>query len=67
MIRSLPAPRTVRGYRKDGRPIRPALGASADDPSNDEKTITITQKQLSTLLVSPTAELWFHPPPTAGP
>jgi hypothetical protein len=50
MTRSLPAPRTVLGYRQDGRPIHPVLGASADDPANDEVTVTISQKQLNTML-----------------
>ncbi|KIZ15396.1 hypothetical protein SNA_27985 [Streptomyces natalensis ATCC 27448] len=38
------------GYRQDGRPIYPVLGASADDPSNDEAMVTVSQKQLSTML-----------------
>lgn len=50
MTRSLPAPRAVLGYRQDGRPIHPMLGASDDDASNDEVTVTITQKQLNTML-----------------
>ncbi|MEU9120099.1 hypothetical protein AB0C96_09595 [Streptomyces sp. NPDC048506] len=50
MTRSLPAPRTVLGYRRDGRPILPILGASSDDPSNDEVTVSISQKQLNTLM-----------------
>jgi hypothetical protein len=50
MTRSLPAPRAVLGYRRDGRPIYPLLGASADDPSNDEATVSVSQKQLNTLL-----------------
>ncbi|MFE3182808.1 hypothetical protein ACFXKR_18335 [Streptomyces violascens] len=50
MTRSLPSPDLVLGYRRDGRPIRPVLGASADDPSNDEVQVTISQKQLNTLL-----------------
>ncbi|MEU5435428.1 hypothetical protein AB0G73_18900 [Streptomyces sp. NPDC020719] len=50
MTRSLPAPDLVLGYRRDGRPINPVLGASADDPSNDEAQVTISQKQLNTLL-----------------
>ncbi|MFF2410487.1 hypothetical protein [Streptomyces sp. NPDC058092] len=35
MSRPLPHPRTVLGYRKDGQPIHPVLGASEGDPSND--------------------------------
>ncbi|MFK8848446.1 hypothetical protein [Streptomyces sp. Ac-502] len=50
MTRSLPASCTVLGYRKDGRPIYPILGASSDDASNDEAAVSISQKQLNTLL-----------------
>ncbi|WP_411129798.1 hypothetical protein [Streptomyces sp. x-19] len=50
MIRPLPSPDLVLGYRRDGRPIRPILGASADDPSNDEAVVNVSQKQLSTML-----------------
>lgn len=50
MTRSLPTPRTVLGRRQDGRPIYPVLGASSDDPSNDEVTVNISQKQLNTLM-----------------
>ncbi|RNL73171.1 hypothetical protein EBF04_23880 [Streptomyces sp. I6] len=38
------------GYRRDGRPIYPVLGASSADPSNDDATLTLSQKQLNTLL-----------------
>ncbi|GHE11391.1 hypothetical protein [Streptomyces alanosinicus] len=49
--RSLPAPTAVLGYRRDGRPIHPVLGASPDDDSNsDEATLSISQKHLSTLM-----------------
>ncbi|MCX4666506.1 hypothetical protein OG453_07460 [Streptomyces sp. NBC_01381] len=48
--RSLPAPSTVLGYRRDGRPIYPMLGASADDSSNDETSVSLSQKHLSTLM-----------------
>ncbi|MFC1420052.1 hypothetical protein [Streptacidiphilus cavernicola] len=34
MARSLPRPDSIIGYRKDGRPIRPILGASEDDTTN---------------------------------
>ncbi|MEU4094471.1 hypothetical protein [Streptomyces sp. NPDC026673] len=34
MDRLLPAPRTPVGYRRDGRPISPILGADPTDPSN---------------------------------
>ncbi|MBD0741920.1 hypothetical protein [Streptomyces sp. CBMA152] len=50
MTRSLPAPELVLGYRRDGRPIHPVLGASAEDSSNDEVQVTISQRQLNTLL-----------------
>ncbi|MFF8961914.1 hypothetical protein ACF1BK_04020 [Streptomyces globisporus] len=50
MTRSLPAPSTVLGYRRDGRPIHPVLGASADDSSNDETSVSLSQKHLSTLM-----------------
>ncbi|MCX5206762.1 hypothetical protein OG897_35825 [Streptomyces sp. NBC_00237] len=50
MTRSLPAPHTVLGYRRDGRPIFPVLGASPEDESNDEHTVTLTQAKLNTLL-----------------
>lgn len=49
--RSLPAPSAVLGYRRDGRPIHPVLGASPDDGSNsDEATVSLSQKHLSTLM-----------------
>ncbi|MGX1668544.1 hypothetical protein [Streptomyces sp. NPDC055400] len=38
------------GYRRDGRPIYPVLGASADDASNDEDSVSLSQKHLSTLM-----------------
>ncbi|MFD3511912.1 hypothetical protein [Streptomyces sp. NPDC058657] len=50
MTRSLPSPRTVLGFRRDGRPIFPVLGASSEDPSNDDATVTLTQTKLNTLL-----------------
>jgi hypothetical protein len=34
--RTLPAPRAILGFRQDGRPIYPILGASEDDSSNDD-------------------------------
>ncbi|MGV9884655.1 hypothetical protein [Streptomyces sp. NPDC003006] len=46
----MPAPRTVLGYRRDGRPIFPVLGASPEDPSNDEATVSVSQKQLNTMM-----------------
>ncbi|MGI5139307.1 MULTISPECIES: hypothetical protein [unclassified Streptomyces] len=36
MDRLLPAPRTAVGYRRDGRPIFPILGADPTDPSNQQ-------------------------------
>ncbi|MEU3049022.1 hypothetical protein ABZ705_21370 [Streptomyces sp. NPDC006984] len=50
MTRPLPDPHTVLGYRRDGRPIYPVLGASSADPSNDDATLTLSQKQLNALL-----------------
>ncbi|MGG2460601.1 hypothetical protein ACO0M4_12420 [Streptomyces sp. RGM 3693] len=39
------------GYRRDGRPIHPVLGASPEDDSNrDEATVSLSQKHLSTLM-----------------
>ncbi|WP_433547176.1 hypothetical protein ACQPZG_20385 [Streptomyces sp. CA-294286] len=50
MTRSLPAPHSVLGYRRDGRPIFPVLGASPEDESNDEHNVTLSQAKLNTLL-----------------
>ncbi|GGX36540.1 hypothetical protein [Streptomyces noursei] len=50
MTRSLPDPSAVLGYRRDGRPIHPVLGASAEDPSNEEPQVPLSQKQLSALM-----------------
>ncbi|MEU0166824.1 hypothetical protein ABZ214_15360 [Streptomyces iakyrus] len=50
MTRSLPDPQVLIGHRRDGRPIFPVLGASSDDASNDEVQVTLTQKQLNTLM-----------------
>ncbi|WP_073947630.1 hypothetical protein [Streptomyces kebangsaanensis] len=36
MDRLLPAPRTPVGYRRDGRPIFPIVGADPTDPSNQQ-------------------------------
>jgi hypothetical protein len=36
MDRLLPHPRTPVGYRRDGRPIHPILGADPTDPSNQQ-------------------------------
>ncbi|MGF0177282.1 hypothetical protein ACQF36_44595 [Streptomyces sp. Marseille-Q5077] len=50
MTRSLPDPRVALGHRQDGRPIFPVVGASSEDPSNDEVQVTLSQKQLNTLM-----------------
>jgi hypothetical protein len=58
MARPLPHPRTVLGYRRDGRPVYPILGASDDDPSNTDPAKpaaggpgpTVDQDTLSRLL-----------------
>ncbi|MER5543009.1 hypothetical protein ABT072_11305 [Streptomyces sp. NPDC002589] len=59
MVRPLPARHPV-GYRRDGRPIYPILGASAEDEANDhlddtaddgvEQQVTVTQERLGRLL-----------------
>ncbi|WP_424217009.1 hypothetical protein ACN20G_33485 (plasmid) [Streptomyces sp. BI20] len=49
----LPAPSTVLGHRRDGRPIFPVLGASSEDPSNDdaaEPQVTIGQARLQQMM-----------------
>ncbi|WP_327660431.1 MULTISPECIES: hypothetical protein [unclassified Streptomyces] len=56
MSRPLPHPRLVLGYRKDGRPIHPILGADERDPSNGQPPVgqgsvrTFTQDEVSQLL-----------------
>lgn len=50
MTRNLPDHRVALGYRQDGRPIFPVVGASSEDPSNDEVQVTLSQKQLNTLM-----------------
>ena len=58
MARPQPHPRTVLGYRRDGRPVYPILGASDDDPSNTDPAKpasggpgpTVDQDTLSRLL-----------------
>ncbi|MDX3075775.1 hypothetical protein [Streptomyces sp. MI02-7b] len=42
MDRLLPAPRTPVGYRLDGRPIFPILGADPTDPSSQQMPGTVT-------------------------
>lgn len=51
MSRLLPPPRAVLGYRRDGRPIHPVLGASPEDPSNGgEPQVTLGQQQLQQMM-----------------
>ena len=58
MARPLPHPRTVLGYRRDGRPVYPILSASDDDPPNTDPSQptgggpgpTVDQDTLSRLL-----------------
>ncbi|MFE3526993.1 hypothetical protein ACFXOD_36555 [Streptomyces sp. NPDC059161] len=60
MVRPLPNRRPV-GYRHDGRPIYPVLGASSEDETNDhlddtgdsggqEQQVTVTQDRLGKML-----------------
>lgn len=60
MVRALPSHRPV-GFRDDGRPIYPILGASAEDETNDqlddggdagdqEHQVTVTQDRLGKML-----------------
>ncbi|MGW0822549.1 hypothetical protein [Streptomyces sp. NPDC002845] len=50
--RSLPPPLTPVGYRRDGQPIYPILGASGEDPANPPPAApkAFTQEQVTTLL-----------------
>ncbi|MFI9149495.1 hypothetical protein [Streptomyces sp. NPDC053367] len=54
--RSLPSPAVPVGYRRDGRPIYPVLGASSDDDSNKQGSEgappagAVSQEELSRLL-----------------
>lgn len=50
MTRTLPDPNIALGFRRDGRPILPVLGASSEDPSNDEAPLSLSQKHLNTLM-----------------
>ncbi|MFH8635487.1 hypothetical protein [Streptomyces goshikiensis] len=51
MARILPSPTAVLGFRRDGRPIFPVLGASSEDPSNSPDTqVTFGQQQLQHLM-----------------
>lgn len=50
MTRTLPDPNIALGFRRDGRPILPILGASAEDPSNDEAPLSLSQKHLNALM-----------------
>jgi hypothetical protein len=65
MVRPLP-PRHPVGFRRDGRPIYPILGASADDETNDqhddtaetgpEQQVTVTQDRLGKMLTREKAQ-----------
>ncbi|MGW3121383.1 hypothetical protein ACWDBW_30240 [Streptomyces sp. NPDC001107] len=65
MVRPLP-PRRPVGFRLDGRPIYPILGASAEDDSNDqlddagdggqEQQVTVTQDRLGKMLTREKAQ-----------
>ncbi|MEU9188224.1 hypothetical protein AB0D14_27545 [Streptomyces sp. NPDC048484] len=66
MARSLP-PRSPVGYRRDGRPIYPILGASSEDETNDhlddaddsgsqEQQVTVTQDRLGKMLTKEKAQ-----------
>jgi hypothetical protein len=66
MVRPLPPSRRHVGFRDDGRPIYPVLGASSDDESNDqlddaaesgqEQQVTVTQDRLGKLLTREKAQ-----------
>ncbi len=66
MVRPLP-PRRPVGYRRDGRPIYPILGASSEDETNDqlddatdsggqEQQVTVTQDRLGKMLTREKAQ-----------
>ncbi|MGW0992021.1 hypothetical protein ACWD5V_01610 [Streptomyces sp. NPDC002523] len=66
MVRSLP-PRRPVGFRRDGRPIYPILGASSEDETNDqlddgtddggqEQQVTVTQDRLGKMLTREKAQ-----------
>lgn len=65
MVRPLP-PRRPVGYRRDGRPIYPILGASSEDERNDqlddgrdddqEQQVTFTQDRLGKMLTREKAQ-----------
>ncbi|MGV9272307.1 hypothetical protein [Streptomyces griseosporeus] len=65
MVRPLPSRRPV-GFRRDGRPIYPILGASAEDETNDqlddtadggqEQQVTVTQDRLGKMLTREKAQ-----------
>ncbi|MFZ3493040.1 hypothetical protein ACODT5_07380 [Streptomyces sp. 5.8] len=50
MSRTMPNPGAVLGYRRDGRPIFPILGASSEDPSNAAVKVSLDQQQLQQLM-----------------
>ncbi|MFE0190703.1 hypothetical protein [Streptomyces sp. NPDC058989] len=65
MVRPLPT-RSPVGYRRDGRPIYPILGASSEDETNDhlddaeggdqEQQVTVTQDRLGKMLTREKAQ-----------
>ncbi|MFE0130183.1 hypothetical protein ACFWY6_01075 [Streptomyces sp. NPDC059037] len=66
MVRPLPSRRLV-GFRRDGRPIYPILGASSEDETNDQldegtdaggsdQQVTVTQDRLGKLLTREKAQ-----------
>ncbi|MER8002125.1 hypothetical protein [Streptomyces sp. NPDC095613] len=66
MVRPLPNRRPV-GYRRDGRPVFPVLGASSEDETNDhlddagdgvvqEQQVTVTQDRLGKMLTREKAQ-----------
>ncbi|MGW3118524.1 hypothetical protein ACWDBW_15535 [Streptomyces sp. NPDC001107] len=65
MVRPLP-PRRLVGFRRDGRPIYPILGASTEDETNDqlddtaesgqEQQVTVTQDRLGKMLTREKAQ-----------
>ncbi|MGW3101343.1 hypothetical protein [Streptomyces sp. NPDC001100] len=66
MVRPLPPRRRPVGFRDDGRPIYPVLGASSEDESNDqlddaaepgqEQQVTVTQDRLGKMLTREKAQ-----------
>lgn len=67
MVRPLPPRHRLVGFRRDGRPIYPVLGASPEDESNDrlddtddgagqEQQVTVTQDRLGKMLTREKAQ-----------